>query len=295
MINFPPTFDIEYCKAMYPDIKKYPDNVINTQFPNFAEIHGLSTCIYDRKEVARVLLQNFVNQYSLKVLEIGPFDNAFFLGDTIKYFDVLNEIGLFERAERIHRSFNRLPKKIHYVEPTGNLTIVNEKFDIVFSSHVIEHQPDLVRHLQNVENILNDNGVYVLFIPDKRYCFDYFRPNTLIQDVLAAFLDKQSLHSAKSNIETHCVSTHNDAVRHWNGDHGSIEINQEKFDKSVEIYEKSVNGGGYVDIHAWCFIPKTFESIIKDLNKLNLIHLKLYRLCHTLLGRQEFFAVLRKV
>lgn len=243
-LNFPPSFDIGYCKSIYPDLKKYPDNIIAEQFPNFAESHGLTTCIYDRKEIARVLLQNFVDKYSIKVLEIGPFDNAFFLGDAIKYFDVMNETELAELARRANRSYNRLPKKIHYVEPTGNLNIVNEKFDIVFTSHVIEHQPDLVRHLQNVERILNDGGLYILFIPDKRYCFDYFRPSTFISDVLAAFLNKQSLHSAKSRMEATCMSTHNDAARHWNGDHGYIEITKEKFDKAVEIYEKSVTGGG---------------------------------------------------
>lgn len=243
-LNFPPSFDIGYCKSIYPDLKKYPDNIIAEQFPNFAESHGLTTCIYDRKEIARVLLQNFVDKYSIKVLEIGPFDNPFCVGDSVKYFDVLDVDALKERAKKHNRKNNNVPKKIHYVEPTGNLNIVNEKFDIVFSSHVIEHQPDLVRHLRNVERILNDGGLYILIIPDKRYCFDYYRPITSLSDVLAAFVNKNSLHTAKSLIEEYCLTTHNDAVRHWNGDHGYIEITKEKFDKAVEIYEKSVTGGG---------------------------------------------------
>ena len=294
-IEFPPSFDINYCRAAYPQLKDFSDEELTKYFLPIAEEEGLPTCVYDKREFLQPLLQEGINQYALKVLEIGPFDNPFLSGDSVKYFDVLDTEKLKERAKIHNRSFNRTPPKVHYVEPTGNLKIVYEKFDIVFSSHVIEHQPNLIRELNHVENILNDGGLYILFIPDKRYCFDYYRPTSKLSDVLSAFMRNASLHSAKSIAEHFCMTTHNNPINHWRGDHGELNITKEKILNAKNVYEKSVHGGGYVDVHAWAFTPQIFGDIIEKLNRLDLINLKLYRLCHTLIGRQEFCCILKKI
>ncbi len=52
---------------------------------------------------------------------------------------------------------HRTPK-IEYLSPTGDLTIVNRRFHAVLSSHCIEHQPDLIRHLQHVAALLDPGG-----------------------------------------------------------------------------------------------------------------------------------------
>ena len=49
-------------------------------------------------------------------------------------------------------------------------------YDFFIASHVIEHFPDLLGFLRNVENLLRVGGVLSLVIPDKRYCFDFFKP-----------------------------------------------------------------------------------------------------------------------
>jgi predicted SAM-dependent methyltransferase len=59
---------------------------------------------------------------------------------------------------------------------------VYEQFDIAFSSHVIEHTLDFIKHLNQVCDILKNNGHYFLFVPDKRYCFDYFSPESTMPD-----------------------------------------------------------------------------------------------------------------
>lgn len=292
-IEFPPSFDPNYCRTVYPQLKDFSDEELEKNFFQLAVEQGYSTCIFDTRELFHAFFQGVINEYALKVLEIGPFDNPFFYGDSVKYFDVLDTEKLKERAKIHNRFFNRIPPKIHYVEPTGNMSIVDEKFDIVFSSHVIEHQPNFIRELNHVENILTDGGLYILFIPDKRYCFDYYRPVSSLSDVLEAFVNNVSLHSAKSIIEHFCMTTHNDPVRHWRGDHGELNITKEKFINAKSNYEKSVNGG-YINVHGWTFIPKTFGDIIKNLNELELVNLKIYRLCHTLKYRSEFCCIFKK-
>ena len=51
-------------------------------------------------------------------------------------------------------------------------------FDAFIASHVIEHTTDLVGFLDAAATLLTPSGVVVLAVPDKRYCFDYFRPLT---------------------------------------------------------------------------------------------------------------------
>ena len=295
-IDFPPEFDIRYYQEIYPELNGIPDEAVVIEHARrYAEEQGRSTCILDRSEYLRAFLKSLISENPIKVLEIGPYDNPTCIGENVKYFDVHDEKTLEKMALEAQRPFKNTPKKIHYVEPTGNLKIVNEKFDMVFSSHCIEHQPDLISHLQNVGDILNDGGYYVLLIPDKRYCFDHFRSETTIFEVIDAHVNSRSLHTFKSIAENECLHTHNNSVLHWFGVHGSNEISNENFIRSTEIYGKSMSGGGYVDVHAWCFTPKVFGGIIEKLNQLGLINLQMHRLCHTVWGRFEFTAVLKKV
>lgn len=294
IVEFPPELDIAYCRALYPELKNFPDETLAKDFKNFAEQNGLSTCYFDRKEYLKATLQKAVDEQPIDFLEIGPLNNPFVKSARVKYFDVWNAEDLRRRTKNFGLNSDSVPEVIHYVEPHGDLSIVPEKFDIVFSSHCIEHQPDLVRHLQNVNRLLKDGGVYILFIPDKRYCFDYYRQETTLFGVIEAFVKVHSLHTFRNLAEAYCSTTHNDAGRHWQGDHGAVELKKKNFVQAISDYEKSLSGGGYVDCHAWCFTPKVFGEIINGLNKLDLVTLSVHRLCHTLRGRQEFCAVLKK-
>jgi len=293
-VDFPPAFDINYYRKSYPELNGMPDEVVTEHYRRYAEERGLSVCFYDKAEFMRAFISDFIKENPVKVLEIGPYDNPACIGDNVKYFDVHDSETLKVLAEKEKRPFKNTPEKIHYVEPNGDLSIVKEKFDIVFSSHCIEHQPDLIRHLQNVENLLNEGGLYVLVIPDKRYCFDHFRNGSTLFEVIGAAVENRTIHNFKSVSEYNCLHTHNNSVLHWLGEHGTGTFSSEKFASAIDSYEKSINEGRYLDVHAWCFTPKIFGDIIEDLNSLGMINLKIYRLCHTVWGRFEFSAVLKK-
>ena len=54
------------------------------------------------------------------------------------------------------------------------------------SSHCIEHQIELVRHLKAVSRLLSPLGVYLMLVPDCCFCFDHFQTaSTSIDCVLA--------------------------------------------------------------------------------------------------------------
>lgn len=225
-------------------------------------------------------------------LEIGPFDSPLLSGDSVEYFDVMSQEDLKIRASLHGRIPERVPF-INYVSKFGNLDVVDKKFDNVLSSHVIEHQTDLVRHLQSIERILDDNGKYYLIIPDKRYCFDANLSASNLAQVLSAFIEERTKHKLESVLEHRCLTTHNNPYLHLFGFHGNLDLSSlsDRFKSAVDEFEQSED---YLDVHAWYFTPKSFSAIIQGLNVLSLITLKVEKIYSTPYGELEFCAVLTK-
>lgn len=224
-------------------------------------------------------------------LEIGPFGKPVVRGPRVKYFDVLSTEDLMARAAKVGDSHTDVPH-VHYVEPTGRLDGIDEAFDIVISSHCLEHQPNLVGHLRGVSGILAPGGVYVALIPDKRYCFDHFIPESSIAAILDAHYTNRRVHSLESIIEHRALTCHNDTPRHWAGDSGVQQITAARVKHAIKEWKAA--RGGYVDVHAWQFTPDSFRQNLDLIHALNLIDLSVERVYQTASGRNEFCAVLRK-
>lgn len=226
------------------------------------------------------------------VLEIGPFTSPTCRGRRVKYFDVLDRPGLVERAHRIGISTEGAVD-IDYVSPTGDLSVVGDgTFDVVVSSHCIEHQPDLIDHLNHVARVLRPGGHYLLMIPDKRYCFDHFIAETTVANVIAA--KGRRTHTIASVIEHRALTTHNDPARHWLGDHGLQAIDDNPARAVEALVEFEAAAGAYIDVHAWQFTPSALRRLIRQLLALGLIDLDVAAVYSTVKNSHEFTAILRR-
>jgi len=228
------------------------------------------------------------------LLEIGPFDSPMMTGAGVKYFDVIDQQAMSERQLE-HPLHTGVPPVIDFVSPNGDLSIVDETFLAVASSHCIEHQPDLVSHLQGVGRILEDGGYYLLAIPDKRYCFDHFSPETSIADVIQAHSEERTIHSVGSVVRTLAMATHNDSTRHWSGDHEDPlwrEQLAERVGGAMQAFDDAE--GAYIDVHAWYFTPRSFEVIVQVLHSMGLSPLHVSHIYETPHPTLEFMAVLQK-
>ena len=228
-----------------------------------------------------------------EVLEIGPFVNPILIGDSVSYADVLNTHDLKGRALSLGLDFGNVPNIDFVVEP-NDLTIINKKFDAVISSHCIEHQPDLITHLEQVSNLLSTGGYYFLLIPDHRYCFDHFQFPTTIAQLLGAYSEKRRRHGLASLIEHRSLTTHNDAARHWAGDHGNPNEGLDEKINNALVEFNSVSNETYVDVHAWYFTPESFSQIISVLAQIGKIDFEIDQIYPTAENQLEFFAILHK-
>jgi len=228
-----------------------------------------------------------------KTLEIGPFANPLVSGKNVFYFDVLSSKELISRALEHDIPTSRIPKKIHYV--ASDLNSIPHCFDNIISSHVIEHQPDFLSHLQSIEKRLYDNGRYFLCIPDKRYCFDHNLSESTISDILHTFHEKRKVHSLKSIIEHRCLTSHNDPKIYWGNSLNKIwpdKVSPDSILNAINEYESSL--GSYIDVHAFFFTPSSFFKIMQLLFDLNLTILNVERIFPTKLNHNEFWVILKK-
>jgi len=226
-----------------------------------------------------------------RVLEIGPFTKPCFRGKNVFYFDVLNKEDLISRAIKNNYPVTDMPE-INFVSVEGDLKTVNEKFDIVLSSHCIEHQPDLITHLQDVSNMLNTGGRYYLIIPDKRFCFDALLHESNVAEVIEAYRERRTRHMLKSVIEHRALVTHSNTFKHWMGRHGVLSDVAAKVAASCREYDEAE--GNYIDVHAWQFTPGSFAFIVSTLHELKYIDFRLLRIYYTDFLELEFFAMLEK-
>ena len=226
------------------------------------------------------------------VLEIGPFAQPVLRGPHVRYVDVLSTEDLRKRARALGMDETKVPN-IGWVSNGSDLSVVNDTFDAVVSSHAIEHQPDFVGHLNQVADLLKPNGSYYLLVPDHRYCFDHFLTPSTVAQVLGAHLENRTVHSLSSVVEHRALTTHNDPVRHWAGDHG--DPNESRASRiSSAIQEISDANGAYIDVHAWYFTPRSFREVITDLSVTKHISFSVQRMFPTRPNSNEFWAILQK-
>lgn len=284
--DIPFAFDADFYRGLHPDLADMTAAEADEHFRRYGIGEG-------RQGAPLGCRPAFVERLATlsSVLEIGPFCSPVMRGDHVRYLDILDADQLRARAAELGMDVAGCPQRIHHV---GGIENVDETFDGVISCHSIEHQPDLIRHFEGVARILRpQGGRYHLIIPDKRYCFDHFLPESTVADVIEAHTEKRAVHTLKSVIEHKALTTHNDSIAHWQGRHGE-RYRQDQPDRIREAMEVHRGNSGYLDVHAWYFTPTNFWDITSALHAASLTRLKPVEIYATGRNALEFFAVLER-
>jgi SAM-dependent methyltransferase len=286
---------LELCDFSHDIYRKHED--LKTMTDAELEYHFFTYGIAEGRSYGPVSSRNdFINLINTrgKMLEIGPLDRPQLDAQAPNYYS----LDVFTKEQLVNNyAIDPNVIKENIVEPSyvisnNDYSVIKEKFDFIFSSHNIEHMPCLVSFLKNLSSVLADDGLCYFAIPDKRYCFDHFKNETNIYDVLQSYYEKNYRPRLMDVLKIGSLVTHNNPVDHWNGIHG--EINPEPI--LIQQYEGLLNQyktGLYVDAHVSFFTPESFEKIISTLNVLKIIDLKIHKIYHTLYGSVEFFVILK--
>lgn len=203
-------------------------------------------------------------------IELGPGPNGVAPkrdGYNVHIIDYMSQSDLVKKFGIHDIDVNQI-EEVDFVwngESYAELTQKPKGYDWVVASHVIEHTPDLIGFLVNCDTILKDDGVISLAVPDKRYCFDYFRPLSGLGQIIDAHLQKRTIHTIGSIAEYFSTVVSKGGVAAWHTNHKG----EYKFTHSRAEMEETIQlvaqHQTYVDVHAWCFTPSSFRLIIQDL------------------------------
>jgi SAM-dependent methyltransferase len=176
---------------------------------------------------------------------------------------------------------------------------LSAQIDYIVSSHNFEHLPNPIRFLQGCERALKPGGVLTMAIPDRRTCYDYFRPHT----TLAAWLEPYFAGRDRPTFRQ--VFEHNSlhSLYHRDGQQFltfgllddpaamvPLRTLQEAFDAWKQRLQ--VQDQNYYDAHCSTFTPASFELLVSDLFFLGLTRLELIEISGT--DDFEFYVHLRK-
>lgn len=229
-------------------------------------------------------------------LEIGPSHNPIApkkAGFAVRILDHAGREELIAKY-RDHGVNLENIEEVDYVwqgEPLSEL-VGGERYDWIIASHVIEHTPDLVDFLQQCEKLLKPEGVLSLVIPDKRYCFDYFRWPSSTGDVLQAYVEKRRRHTPGAVFDHFSMASALNGAIAWGPNHtGEIALIH-PLAEARSMMEAAAGTSDYVDVHQWRFTPASFRLILSELRALELITLTEFSAFDT--TGCEFFLALSK-
>jgi predicted SAM-dependent methyltransferase len=159
-------------------------------------------------------------------------------------------------------------------ETYADLIGKTKHYDWIIASHIIEHTPDLIGFLNNCDAILKEEGKLSLIIPDKRYCFDHYRPITGISQIIDSYFRKSVNHTPGTLLEFVLNSVSKSDKIAWTAiTHGNYRFRY-SLDDAFKKMNSALSDSIYHDAHAWCFTPNSFRLIINDLYNLKLISFK---------------------
>ena len=135
----------------------------------------------------RRFIEKHSNLSGAKLLEIGPLAFPTYSADEadIKYMDWCSAEELRERFKEDPNVEVKEIVDVDYVIKQKSFSkLIDDKFDLIIGSHTIEHIPDVISWICELQNLLSPNGALFLCVPDRRYTFDVLRPQTTFVDLL---------------------------------------------------------------------------------------------------------------
>lgn len=168
------------------------------------------------------------------------------------------------------------------------------QIDIIIASHVLEHIPDLVGFLDSASHLVGSEGTLSVALPDRRYCFDCFKPWTTTGDLIEAHDRSLNRHSLKTAFNHMAYSAVVDGHLAWGPRPIGLPVLLDDFKAAadtVALFHSPLTSP-YADYHAWQFTPAGFQLTMLELKALRLTDWQI----ETLEGPEnfEFFVSMRR-
>ena len=155
----------------------------------------------------------------------------------------------------------------------ADVALADGGLDYVVASHVVEHVPNLIGWLNQIQEALKPGGQLRLAVPDRRFTFDYLRQDTTLADVLAAHLADARVPSAACILDHTLNMVQVDCAAAWRGEIDTASLKPVyQFDYCVSTARDALANGTYHDFHCWVFTPTSFLDLMMAMGGHDLHH-----------------------
>lgn len=234
-------------------------------------------------------------------LEIGPSYNPLVPKSSGARIETVDHAGRDELVAK-YAEWGLDKGRLDSIEPVDHLwsggsllDAVPERgvYDYIVAAHFIEHTVDMVRFLKDCAELLTSSGRLALIVPDKRYCFDRFRPISTLGDVLEAHYAGKQFHTLGSMVDHQAYACKRGDLLAWGeGEVSPLEVQFAKLEGVADAVRDGIEQKQFRDSHRWVFTPASFHLLMNDLAVLG--HHKLGTVTSADTVGFEFFVTLGK-
>ena len=140
----------------------------------------------------------------------------------------------------------------------------------VIASHALEHMPNPIGFFDSAARLVGEGGSLMLALPDKRWCFDLFKPVSTTGELLEAARTNRSRHNGPTLFDHNAYSVSVGGLPSFGRDARPDIAFYVSLEKAREAFAGLSDGAEapYVDCHAWQFTPASFQLVLLELGEL---------------------------
>lgn len=180
-----------------------------------------------------------------EVLEIGgPSRLLDFVYPHLKKLDIVNHPDSASRHLQQGNICHLTPTTFLGDAVTGDILKIDRKYDVIITSHTLEHIANPIKALYLWSNLLTDQGIIINILPNKNLCWDRNRDYVTIEHLIDDYL-KDTVESDLTHLyESSCM-----------------------IESKPTYYEEVGEDNRYRIIHHHCFDVQTLSNM-HEYNKL---------------------------
>jgi len=200
----------------------------------------------------------------------------------MRYLDYYSTEELREQLQREGQSDESLVH-VDYVVKHGRYSIrIPEKFDLIIANHVMEHCCNPIDWINDLGSMLRSEGLLFLALPDKKFSFDKYRPDTDVSHLVYNYFSDE-----QSTSEEHAL----EVAMYYDLNYINMPMTIERLDAERLRTEMKVIHPG---LHVHVFQGETFLN--KIIKPILLMQLCPFRIAEYVASTQygEFYVILRK-
>jgi SAM-dependent methyltransferase len=207
---------------------------------------------------------------SLRGAEIGPLSRPIIkrAQSEVYYVDYCTSEELREKYAGVPEAHPHNIENVDFVWAGQPLaTVLGDKapLDYVVASHVIEHVPDLVGWLTDIQNVLKVGGRLLLIVPDKRFTFDIYRRLSSMEEVSLAFEERRRIPGLRCVMDHFANAVSADTWALWDNYKLADDLTYFHGADYLDAAYEGFQQGKYIDIHCWVFTPWSFLELMGNI------------------------------